>query len=100
MTVQDNRIRLYRLDGSVEREIVVSAARYLATVTWASDGAGFYCGNNLGGPQYETLRVEFDGSSRVIWKDSGVWATPSRDGKQLALMGLVRDSNVWLLRSK
>ena len=99
MLVKNNRIRLYRLDGSVEREIVVRGANYLASANWASDGSGFYCGNNQGA-QFETLRVEHDGTSRVIWKESGVWAKPSPDGKHLALMGFSRESNAWLLGKK
>jgi hypothetical protein len=100
MLVKSNRIRLYRLDGNVEREIVVRGARYLASANWASDGRGFYCGHRAGGGQYETLRVELDGTSRVIWKESGLWAKPSPDGKHLALMGVSSESNAWLLRKK
>jgi hypothetical protein len=85
--------------------MVVREAKYLYSVNWAIDGRGFYCGNNLGGPQFETLRVELDGTSRVItsrviWKEWGMWAKPSPDGKHLALTRLVRDSNVWLFRKK
>jgi len=92
-----HNIRLYRLDGSVDREIVVRGARQLASVNWASDAKGFYCGHSQGG-EIETLRVELDGKSRVIWKESGKWATPSPDGKHLALMGIAREASAWLLK--
>jgi Tol biopolymer transport system component len=94
-----NRIRVYGLEGRLERDIAVKAAVQLRSPNWASDGRGFYCGNIIsGGSRYETLRVELDGTSQVIWEQSGLWATPSPDGKLLALMGLTRESNAWLLR--
>ena len=94
-----NRIRLYRLDGSVDREIEVRGAKYLTSANWASDGSAFYCVDSRG-TETETLRVELDGTSKVIWTKPAGWVKPSPDGKRLALMGFSRESNAWLLGKK
>jgi hypothetical protein len=94
------RIRIVRLDGSLDHEISVPMARHLFTLNWAADGRSLYAGDSE--PQGAVL-LEIDvasGASKLLWAAEGPqWprAIPSRDGKWLAIVGGSQDSNVWML---
>jgi len=94
------RIRIVRLDGSLDREISVPMARHLFTLNWAADGRSLYAGDSepLG---FALLKIDASsGASKLLWAADGPQlprAIPSRDGKWLAILGGSQDSNVWML---
>ena len=72
----------------------------LTGLDWALDGKGFYCGSVS--PQNRTLLyVDLNGNARVLWqyKAAGgqIWGVPSPDGRYLAILGSVQNSNVWMV---
>ena len=97
-----NRIRVLTLEGKVEREITVSAATGLTGLDWAADGRSFLCGD-ISETNSSLLRLDFDGTSRVLWTQPGnhsIWAVPSRDGRLLALQGATESANVWIVETR
>jgi hypothetical protein len=92
------------LDGWTPREINVKGWQGLMTVRWAADGKGLFVspGTALGNM---ALFVDLQGRAQVIWKhesgnyDVSAWATPSPNGRYLALAGSASNSNVWLLEN-
>jgi hypothetical protein len=94
------QIRIVRLDGTVDHELSVPMARHMFTLNWAADGRSLYVGDSE--PQGFVL-LEIDvasGASKVLWAGEGPRpprAIPSRDGKQIAILGGSQDSNVWML---
>jgi Tol biopolymer transport system component len=92
-------IRLLSLSGSSDREITVNGWPSLTSLDWSPDGKNFYCGS--ASPQASTLLyVDLQGNARVLWQFKGpgrTWGVPSPDGRYLAIMGSVTNSNVWML---
>ena len=97
-----NRIRVLTLEGRLEKEIAVTGATRLIGLDWAADGHSFLCGN-VSDANSSLLRVEFDGSSHLLWTQPGnhsIWAVPARDGKLLALQGATETANVWTVENR
>jgi serine/threonine protein kinase len=95
-----NRIRIFELGTTKQRDITVHGAAFLNSIDWAADGQGFYCGASTLSGQSTLLRVGMDGGTKTLWQQrSGrqVFGIPSPDGKHIALLGWTVDSNVWLM---
>jgi hypothetical protein len=46
------------------------------------------------------LYVDLKGNARILWERKGgfnIWGKASRDGRYLAILGGVFNSNVWML---
>ena len=97
-----NRIRMLALDGKTEKEITVTGATLLIGLDWAADGRSFLCGD-ISAANSSLLRVEFDGTSHLLWTQPGnhsIWAVPSHDGRLLALQGATESANVWTVENR
>jgi serine/threonine protein kinase/Tol biopolymer transport system component len=95
-------IRLLALAGGPDQEITVKGWPDVSWLglEWSTDGKGFYCGSVS--PQSNTLLfVDLKGNARVLWQFKGtgrlIWGVPSPDGRYLAILGSVTNSNVWML---
>jgi Tol biopolymer transport system component len=93
-------IHLLSLTGRYDREIKVKSWSNISGMDWSNDGNGFYCG--AVSPQGSTLLyVDLNGNARVLWQYKGlngqIWGVPSPDGRYLAIMGTVTNSNVWMV---
>jgi hypothetical protein len=93
-------IRFLSLSGGSNREITVKGWPNLTGLNWSTDGKGLYCGSVS--PQARTLLyVDLEGNARVLWqyKAAGgdIWGVPSPDGRYLAMLGSVMNSNVWMV---
>ena len=93
-------IRLLSPSGGSDREITVKGWPNLTGLDWSPDGKGFYVGSVS--PQGSTLLyVDLKGNARVLWQykagNAGIWGLPSPDGRYLAIMGDVINSNVWMV---
>jgi Tol biopolymer transport system component len=94
----DNHIRLLSLSGGSDREITVKGWPNTQGLDWSANGRGLYYGS--ASPQGSTLLyVDLKGNARVLWQNKGVggeiYGVPSPDGRYLAIMGDVTNSNVW-----
>jgi hypothetical protein len=96
------RIRVFTLEGKAEQEIAVAGATHIVGLDWSADGRSFFCGD-ITMNNSSIVRVERDGSSRVLWWQLGnhdIWAIPSRDGQYLALHGATESANVWAFENR
>jgi DNA-binding winged helix-turn-helix (wHTH) protein/Tol biopolymer transport system component len=99
---RDSRIRLLSLSGGSEREIAMKGWSNLESMQWSADGKGIYCGSrsSSGGT---LLYVDLKGTAQVLWQsgqtDTGPFmgATPSPDGRRLALWGPVNNITAWMV---
>jgi Tol biopolymer transport system component len=94
-------IGLFSLSGGPDREITVKGWPNAEGLDWSSSSKGLYVGSVS--PQNRTLLyVDLKGDARVLWQFKGrgtgrVWGVPSTDGRYLAILGSVNNSNVWML---
>ncbi len=87
--------------GDVVREISLRGATNLVSTDWAPDSRGFFWGD-LTPTEIREMYVDFSGKTTVLWRNPGdsdsIWGIPSPDGKQLALVLLTDDSNVYTVK--
>jgi hypothetical protein len=94
-------IRLLSLAGGSDREITAKGWSNITGLNWASDAKGIYCGS-VSTQSSALLYVDLNGNARVLWERKGaspyqVWGIPSPDGRYLAIVGQLTNSNVWML---
>ena len=93
-------IRLLSLSGGSDREITVKGWPNLTGLDWSPDGKGLYCGS-ASQQSHALLYVGLKGNTRVLGQFKGrrgqIWGIPSPDGRYLAILGSVYNSNVWML---
>jgi eukaryotic-like serine/threonine-protein kinase len=94
------RIRFLSVAGGPDREIAVKGWPNLTGLDWSADGKGLYCGSASPGG-HTLLYVDLGGNARVLWqyKTAGaeIAGNPSPDGRYLALLGEVVNSNAWMI---
>ena len=77
-------------------EIVAGTFAGIAGLTWAVDGKGFYAQASTDAGAL-LLYVDLHGRAVVLKESvSGTWGVPSPDGKKLAFVDYLVDSNVWM----
>jgi eukaryotic-like serine/threonine-protein kinase len=97
----ETHIRLLSLSGGPDRDITVMGWPNNTGLEWAPGGKGFYCGSKS--PQRNALLyVDLKGNAQLLWQRRGgvgmpVFGVPSPDGRYLAILGMVTNSNVWML---
>jgi len=93
-------IRLLSLSGGSDREITVKGWPNLTGLDWSLDGKGLYVGS-VSQQSHALLYVGLKGNTRVLGQFKGrrgqIWGIPSPDGRHLAILGSVYNSNVWML---
>jgi WD40 repeat protein len=93
------RVRLISLDGGEDRESAVKGWGDLQSIDWSPDGKAFYCGS-VSQEGATLLRIDLQGHAWVLWHQKGAtatWAPPSPDGRHLAVLGQIVNSNLWML---
>jgi Tol biopolymer transport system component/DNA-binding winged helix-turn-helix (wHTH) protein len=82
----------------VTEDIPVSTSGAPTAVNWSSDGKGFFVGVNTAVGS-DLFFVNLQGKAKLIRQIAGpTWGVPSPDGRKLAFLDHIVDSNVWLLR--
>jgi hypothetical protein len=96
-------IRTFSLSGASDSEINVTGWPNTSALAWSADGNGLYCGSVSAQGLGVVLYVDRKGNSRVVWQHKGainggqVWGIPSPNGRYLAILAEVNNSNVWML---
>jgi Tol biopolymer transport system component len=98
--VGEIQVRLLSLSGEPDREFRVKGWPNITGLDWSPDSKGLYVGS--ASPQSRTLLyVDLKGNARVLWQFKGaggpISGVPSPDGRYLAFIGAVSNSNVWML---
>jgi DNA-binding winged helix-turn-helix (wHTH) protein/Tol biopolymer transport system component len=92
-------IQLLSLSGGSDRTITVKGWPNLTGLDWSSSGKGLYLGSRTPGSS-TLLYLDLTGDVQVVWQfKAGVetWGIPSPDGRYLAIMSVVSNSNLWML---
>jgi Tol biopolymer transport system component len=92
--------------GEISREISLPGATNLVHADWASDGSGFFWGD-ITTTEIREMYVDLDRNISVLWRHAAdygdlgdsFWGVPSPDGKQLAMVLLTDDSNVYTVKN-
>ncbi|MGO8732476.1 MAG: protein kinase domain-containing protein [Terriglobia bacterium] len=98
-------IKILSLSGGKTREFNVKGWKGLEGLVWTADGKGLLVSYSPNPPGSALLRVDFDGNAQVIWEkkgtDTDIWpgATPSPNGRYLAMQGFPWGSNLWVLEN-
>jgi len=94
------RLTILALSSQTQREITVPGWSRGQYVYWAADGNGLFvsCSTQRGSV---LLQVDLRGNSHLLWKPAmhsdPLWAVPSPDGRRLAIMGSIWNSNMWMI---
>jgi dipeptidyl aminopeptidase/acylaminoacyl peptidase len=98
----ENRIRVLPLQGGAPRDLVANGWwGFYAAPDWSPDGNGFYVGSSSsrGGT---LLYMDLKGQVSAVWQQKGIfdtWGDPSPDGRHVAILGEIGNSNVWMVEN-
>jgi serine/threonine protein kinase len=96
-------IRLLSLSVGADREITLKDWPNITGLDWAPDGKGLYLGSVSVQGRGALLYVDLAGNVSKLWERSAgffnreVWATPSPDGRYLAINAEASVANAWML---
>ena len=100
----EGHIQLLALDGRPVRDITFKGWPGCTSLSWAPDGKGMYCGT-MTAQGATLLHVDLDGKAQLLWQQRGavgsfgIWGEPSPDGRYLAIMTEMMDSNIWMVEN-
>ena len=92
-------IRLFSLIDGKDRVISVKGWGGLESMDWSVDGRVFYCGS-VSPEGVKLLSIDMDGNAKILWQKKGAihaHGVPSPDGRCLAVMTWVVNSNHWMV---
>jgi serine/threonine protein kinase len=94
-------IIVFSLNGEVIREIHVKGWTNLLAFSWAADRKSLFVVVGIRGGRV-VLHVDLQGNANVLWENLGgsgeTLATPSPDGRRLALQAWTTNGNMWLVQ--
>src|SRR6266566_3196876 len=90
------------LCGEVIREIHVKGWSNLLAFSWAADGKSLFAVAGIRGGRV-VVHVDLQGNASVLWENIGgsgeTLATPSPDGRHLAIQSWTTNGNMWMLQN-
>jgi serine/threonine protein kinase/dipeptidyl aminopeptidase/acylaminoacyl peptidase len=95
-------IQILSVHGQPIQEVRIKGWSNIQSVTWAPDGKGLYvvAGVHAG---LKVLYVDLKGNAYPLWEYKWVsgdtLASPSPDGRHLALSGWTSSSNIWMMEN-
>jgi len=95
------RISLLSLTGRPRKELSVKDWESLDAVNWNSNGKGLLVSGRVQNASV-LMHVDLLGNSHVLWKQEGglfTFATPSPDGRHLAMLGWSVNHNMWMMEN-
>jgi eukaryotic-like serine/threonine-protein kinase len=99
--ISEAKISLLSLIGQPHKELWVKDWKSLDAVNWASDGKGLLVSSRVQNASV-LMHVDLLGNSHVLWKQEGglvTFATPSPDGRHLAMLGWSVNANMWMMEN-
>jgi len=105
MTPSEGRVHVLHLDGRPNEEIAPKNLKFGDALDWSADGKGLFVDN----PTEKGTALSYldlHGNTQVVWEETssigarGIetpWGIPSRDGKHVAINGIVANSNMWIM---
>jgi len=95
----ENQIHVLPLSSGVLRDHIVKGWTGFNSLDWSSDGKGFFIGS-LSGGSATLIYVDQAANAHPLWHQkstTGTWGVPSRDGRQLAILGQEFNANIWTM---
>ncbi len=97
----ENQVHVLALDNGAVRDLTVKGWTGFNSLDWSSDGKGFFIGN-LSGGSATLIYVDQAANVHPLWHQkstTGTWGVPSRDGRQLAILGQEFNGNIWTMEN-
>ena len=94
-------IEVHSLEGRQVLTISTTGFAPLRHIAWAADGKGLFVSTHKQDAG-ELLHLDLDGNAKVIWKCAGpnfCTATPSPDGRHLAIYETKRNANMFMMEN-
>ena len=94
----DPKIHVLTTTGLRLQDLEVRARKSLGYISWTSDSEGLLV-PSVDGPAATLLSVDFQGNTRVLWRQAGaadISGIASPDGRHVALWVRYRHANLWL----
>jgi Tol biopolymer transport system component len=94
-------IHILSLRGLRPVLVPIRGLRISSDLSWAADGKGLYFGSSVKG-RTVLLHIDMKGRTHVVWENQGggwAYATPSSDGRHLAIAGETMNSNMWMMEN-
>ena len=96
-------IYIFSLAGQSTQIIKVKHWSNLRTVNWAADGKGLYVVSSNGSGSVREgilLSVDLHGNARALWEHASIQGmSASPDGRHLAMVRPIAESNIWMLEN-
>jgi dipeptidyl aminopeptidase/acylaminoacyl peptidase len=99
-------LRIFSLANGEQRYLAVPKVKLIVGLDWAADSKSIWVGGYMGrgpwGTRSGLVNVDLSGNSRTLIESRSpeiMGATPSPDGRRLALGANTDSSNAWLLES-
>jgi hypothetical protein len=89
------------LMGMPRRNLLVKGWENLDAVNWENNCKGLLVSSRVQNASV-LMRVDLLGNSHVLWKQEGglfTFATPSPNGRHLAMLGWSMNSNIWMMEN-
>ena len=95
------QIRIVSLRGEPTLEFQVKDAPSLMNSLWAADGKALFVGAEESGG-YALWRIGLDGKAQPVIANhtpDAILGLPSPDGRNLAVMAVTNNQNVWMMEN-
>jgi WD40 repeat protein len=95
----ENQLRFVQVHSGQSRTVAIKDYVNLRSLDWAPDSKALFIGS-AGPGGARLLHVDLNGYVQSIWQQpqlSYTWGLPSPDGRHLAMLGVSRDANVWII---
>jgi hypothetical protein len=93
-------IYLLNLKTQALDHVSVKHWKNFVSMDWTQDGKGLFVSSLQ--PDGVLLHVDLHGKAQILWEPRGehmIWATPSPDGKHVAMPYHLADVNVWMMEN-
>ena len=97
----EGRIQILSLNGDPPRELRVKGWNRLGDLDWAADGRRLLL-SSVDERGSVMLRVDLQGNAGILWEQPGglgTYASPSPDGRHLAMLGWTVNNNFWMMEN-
>jgi serine/threonine protein kinase len=101
LKTSEGAISLLSLMGLPRRKLLVKGWENLDAVNWENNCKGLLVSSRVQNASV-LMRVDLLGNSHVLWKQEGglfTFATPSPNGRHLAMLGWSMNSNIWMMEN-
>ena len=101
LKASEAKITVLSLIGLPRKVISVKGWKSIDAVIWTTNGKGLLVSSRTQNASV-LLHVDLLGNTNVLWKQEGgllTFATPSPDGRHLAMLGWNLNSNIWMMEN-